>query len=49
MVRSKPPQVLWDVDGPGYEDMTKEEARAAGIEGRSNMGKSELIHALRRH
>jgi Mn-containing catalase len=40
-------------DGPHYEDVTKEElleeAQAAGIEGRSNMDKSELIHSLQRH
>lgn len=40
-----------DTRGDGYDDMTKdellEEARAAGIEGRSQMDKEQLIAALR--
>ena len=39
--------------GGGYEDRTKSElyakAKQVGIEGRSNMSKSELINALRNH
>ncbi len=38
---------------PAYEDMTKEQlydrAKRVGIEGRSEMSKSELISALRNH
>jgi hypothetical protein len=38
---------------PKYEDMTKDElydrAQQIGIEGRSDMDKDELIHALRHH
>ncbi len=38
---------------PSYEEWSKDElyerAQDIGIEGRSNMNKSELIHALRNH
>lgn len=38
---------------PSYEDWTKDElyekAQQVGIEGRSDMGKDELIEALRNH
>jgi hypothetical protein len=40
-------------EGGPYEERTKDElldeARDIGIEGRSKMNKSELIHALRNH
>jgi hypothetical protein len=51
-IANTPPDEMDDRGGPGaYEDWTKEQlldkAQDVGIEGRSDMTKDELIHALR--
>lgn len=51
-IANTPPREMKDKGGPGsYEDWTKEQlyekAREVGVEGRSEMSKRELIHALR--
>jgi hypothetical protein len=50
-IANTPPDQMDDRGGPGgYEDWTKdqllEKAQDVGIEGRSDMTKDELIHAL---
>ena len=51
-IANTPPREMKDKGGPGsYEDWTKEQlyekAGEVGVEGRSEMSKRELIHALR--
>ena len=51
-IANTPPREIEDKGGPGsYEDWTMEQlyekASEVGVEGRSEMSKRELIHALR--